>query len=319
MDFPISDLLDEDAGYHRLLSGIHPGGLNCPDCHHHDPVPIHRRHRQPVLDYRCGHCGRVFNAVTDTALQGLPYRPSTILLILRGLAQGVPTAPLARELNCDRGHVLALRHQLQELAYRFRDRRPLDDPVVEADELYQNAGEKGVPHLDPLDPPRRRGNPVPGPGSWDHDRPPVCGVVGRESGRLLLGVEHPAAGPAWQAGVRRATGPKATVNTDEGPGSSGLEALGRRHVTVCHAAGEWARDDDGDGIRAVHTNTSAGIWTGLRNFLRPFRGVNKIYLHQYAVIFQWGHNLKEVTGGFIRAWVGTAARRPGGAPLACPA
>jgi transposase-like protein len=317
MDFPIGDLLDEEACYHRLLSWIHPGGLTCPDCHQGDPLHIHRRHREPVLDYRCGHCGRVFNAFTGTALQGLHYRPSTILLILRGIAQGVSTAQLARELDCDRGHLLALRHKLQDSAYRFRDRLPLDDPVVEADELYQNAGEKGIPHRDPLDPPRRRANPVPGHGSWDHDRPPVCGVVGRDSGRLLLGVEHHADGPTLQAGVRRATWPKTTVNTDEWPGYSSLAGIGRRHVTVCHAAGEWARDDDGDGIREVHTNTSEGIWTGLRNFLRPFRGVNKFYLHQYVVIFQWGYNLKEVTGRFIRALLGLGALGDG-SPLRCP-
>jgi hypothetical protein len=40
-----------------------------------------------------------------------------------------------------------------------------------------------------------------------------------------------------------------------------------------------ARDDDGDGegIREVHINTSEGFWVGLRNFLRPFRGVNKVF------------------------------------------
>jgi len=49
-------------------------------------------------------------------------------------------------------------------------------------------------------------------------------------------------------------------------------------VTVCHTPGKrvWARDDDGDGIREVHVNTIEGLWTGLRNFLRPFRGVSKI-------------------------------------------
>jgi transposase len=317
MDFPIDDLLDEDACYHRLLTWIHLEGLSCPDCHRDDQLRIHRRNREPVVDYRCGHCGRVFNAFTGTALQGIHYRPSTILLILRGIAQGVPTAQLARELSCDRGHLLALRHRLQDLAFRLRHRLPLDDPVVEADELYQNAGEKGVPHLDPLDPPRRRANQMPGHGSWENDRPPVCGVVGRESGQLRLGVEHHADGPTLREGVRRATGPMTTVNTDEWPGYSGLPAVGRRHVTVCHAAGEWARDDDGDGIREVHNNTSEGIWTGLRNFLRPFRGVNKIYLYQYVVIFEWGYNLKRVTGEFIRALLGLAARR-GGSPLACP-
>jgi len=37
---------------------------------------------------------------------------------------------------------------------------------------------------------------------------------------------------------------------------------------VNHGAGEWARDDDGDGVREVHCDTMEGTWTGLRNFLR---------------------------------------------------
>ena len=50
-----------------------------------------------------------------------------------------------------------------------------------------------------------------------------------------------------------------------------------------------------------------GMWTGLRNFLRPFRGVSKWYLEMYVGIFQWGHAIKAVTGEFIRALLG---RRP---------
>ena len=71
---------------------------------------------------------------------------------------------------------------------------------------------------------------------------------------------------------------------------------------ICHAAGEWARDDDGDGVREVHNNTQEGIWTGLWNFLRPFRGVNKKY--QYVGIFEWGYNIKRATPEFIRAMLG---------------
>jgi transposase-like protein len=74
----------------------------------------------------------------------------------------------------------------------------------------------------------------------------------------------------------------------------------------CHAPGkrEWARDDDGDGIREVHNNTLEGIGTGLRNFLRPFRGVHEKYLDQYVAIFEWAHNLKTATVGFLRALLG---------------
>ena len=79
-----------------------------------------------------------------------------------------------------------------------------------------------------------------------------------------------------------------TVHTDEWQGYHSLPASGRRHATVSHAVHEWARDDDGDGIREVHCNTLEGLWTGLRNFLRPFRGENKKYLHQYVAMFEWG-------------------------------
>ncbi len=60
-----------------------------------------------------------------------------------------------------------------------------------------------------------------------------------------------------------------------------------------------ARVDDGDGIREVHCKTLEGLWTGLRNFLRPFRGVHKKFLATYTAIFEWAHNFKQITPGFL--------------------
>ena len=108
--------------------------------------------------------------------------------------------------------------------------------------------------------------------------------------------------------MRRPTGRGAMVYTDEWcgvrrrcPGTAGGT---RRSATSHH---EWARDDDGDGIREVHDNTLEGIWTGLRNYLRTFRGVNKEYLDQYVAIFQWAYNIKAVTPGFLRTLLGSSA------------
>ena len=312
MDFPISDLMDEAACYIKLVGWLHPDGLTCPRCRKGDRLHVHRRHRAPVLDYRCGHCRRVFNAFTATILHGTRRRPGELALIVRGFAQGVPTAQLARELDCDRSELLNLRHRLQDAAHRGRDRLPLEDRVVEADEAYQNAGEKGVPHLDPDDPPRRRANQAVGHGSWDNDRPPVCGVVGRDSGQVRLTVAEHSDGETLRQVVRRATWPMATVNTDEWQAYNRLPEIGRRHVTVCHSAGEWARDDDGDGIREVHDNTLEGLWTGLRNFLRLFRGVSKKYLYQYVALFEWGYNVKRATAEFLHALLGVKN------PTSCP-
>jgi len=145
MDFSLIDYLDEDACYTQLVALFHPDGLACPRCGVRQHLGIHRRHRAPVVDFQCGECGRVFNVFTGTALQGTHRPPSQVLMILHGITQGTPTAKMARELGCDRKELLTLRHRLQERARIGLDRNPLDDEVVEADEMYQNAGEKRDP------------------------------------------------------------------------------------------------------------------------------------------------------------------------------
>ena len=159
MDFPIIDLMDQPACYRRLLDLLHPGGLTCPRCGGgHDRYTVHRRRRcSPVVDYRCKGCRRVFNLFTGTAWQGARRSPAEVLLILRGFAQGVPTARLARELGVSRPHLLELRQEVQARAAAAAPAAPLPDDVVEADEMYQNAGEKRPPA------PRRR-RPAPAAG-----------------------------------------------------------------------------------------------------------------------------------------------------------
>jgi transposase-like protein len=147
MDFPILELMDEPACYQRLSDLLHPDGLTCPRCGGgRDRYTVHRRRDgSPVVDYRCRDCRRVFNLFTGTPWQGTHRTPARILLILRGFAQGTPTAELARELKASRRHLLELRHVVQARAAAAADRAPLPDDAVEADELYPNAGEKRRP------------------------------------------------------------------------------------------------------------------------------------------------------------------------------
>lgn len=143
MDFPISGLMDAGACYQFLVDTFHPDGLRCPGCRQADALSVHDRHRSPVLDYRCRHCGSVFNAFTGTPFQKTRRSPPQLVLILRGVCQGTPTAQLARELGCDRKQLLALRHKLQGLAERAAGRvGAVPGRTTEADEMFQNAGEK---------------------------------------------------------------------------------------------------------------------------------------------------------------------------------
>lgn len=134
----------------------------------------------------------------------------------------------------------------------------------------------------------------------------MAGVVGRESGQVRLEVIHHADRETLEDVAQRATTTGTQFYTDEWAAYNHLPQLGRPLAQVCHTPGrrEWARDDDGDGVREVHNNTLEGIWTGLRNFLRTFRGVSKWYLDQYVAIFQWAHNLKTATDEFLRALLG---------------
>jgi transposase-like protein len=166
--------------------------------------------------------------------------------------------------------------------------------------MFQNAGEKGTPPQDAEDLPRHRANNRRGLGTMANDRPPIQGVVGRTSGQIRLSVCENTQQRTIQPKVERATTYTATVYTDESSAYAHVRETGRTHHTVCHSQREYARDDDGDGVREVHCNTMEGIWTGLRNFLRPFRGVHKKYLAQYVAVFEWAHNLKTITAKFLR-------------------
>jgi transposase-like protein len=174
------DLMDQHACYARLVGLLHPDGLACPNCGARDRMGIHRRHRDPVIDYQCGGCGRVFNAFTKTPLQGIRRSPAQLLLILRGVAQAAPTAQMARELGCDRKHLLELRHRLQSNAALHLDRNPLGDAVIEADEAYVNAGEKRDPASRPGRPAAAAGQPTPRPR--DLRQRSAAGRRGRRAG-----------------------------------------------------------------------------------------------------------------------------------------
>jgi transposase-like protein len=114
--FPIHELMDEQKCYNYLLQILHRDGLKCPQGHSlpADQQP-HDRHRAPIVDYRCRACGAVFNLFTGTIWSGSRYTCVQIVLIVRGIAQGVPTARLAQELGIDRTHLLARRPAIQQL------------------------------------------------------------------------------------------------------------------------------------------------------------------------------------------------------------
>ena len=298
MDFPIVSLLDEERAQAWVLKHFHPQGLCCPGCQASVEEARHFRKTQTsgLQVYRCKGCQSVYNLYSGTVFAGTQFCPSQVVLLLRGISQGVSSSQLARELDITRQTVLSLRRKLQASAEKMQPQDALPDSETETDEMFQNAGEKGDPHRDASDPPRRRGNKRRGHGTYANDRPPIVGTKGRESGLLRLRLVQQTDSVTLSEHVHQFTLPTATVYTD---GWRGYNHIDRTRRIVYHKDGEWAKDADGDGIYETHTNTIEGVWTTLRNFLRPFRGVHKKFLAGYVAISEFIINLKSVTVDFI--------------------
>lgn len=105
---------------------------------------------------------------------------------------------------------------------------------------------------------------------------------------LLENVQQKTIEPIIKATIT----PGTLVNTDEYVIYEPLVVWGYRHKTVCHSAGEYARDEDGDGFFEVHVNTMEGFWSLLRSWLRPHRGISQEKLPLYLGFFEFVHNAR---------------------------
>ena len=116
---------------------------------------------------------------------------------------------------------------------------------------------------------------------------------------MLANVQQRTIQPIIAATV--ATG--ALIHPDEYDIYARLERWGYRHKSVCHAHGEYARDEDGDGFCEVHVNTLEGLWSLLRSWLRPHRGVSQDKLPVYLGFFQFVHDARRRGKSLLSALV----------------
>ena len=141
----------------------------------------------------------------------------------------------------------------------------------------------------------------------EKDKPPILGLiqrVGQVVLRLLPNVQQTTIKPVIAASVV----PGTLIHTDEYDIYARLPAWGYPHKTVCHARGEYARDEDGDGVCEIHVNTIEGFWSLLRSWLRPHRGISQDKLPFYLGFFQFVHNArrrgKALLGALVSGLVG---------------
>ena len=105
---------------------------------------------------------------------------------------------------------------------------------------------------------------------------------------MMANVQQKTIRPVIEASVAKG----ALVHTDEYDIYARLDDWGYGHEAVCHARGEYARDDDGDGSCEVHVDTTEGAWSLLRSWLRPHRGVPQEKLPLCLGLFQLVHDAR---------------------------
>jgi transposase-like protein len=140
IDFPIAELLDDSTCLLWLERHLHPDGLACPHCHRSERRLFRQQGAFPA--YRCRACDGYYTLLTNTVFEKTRQRPATLVLLLRGIAKGEPTARLARELGVSRKQLHTLRQRVQANLNATVPTGVMTGTAFEADELYQNAGEK---------------------------------------------------------------------------------------------------------------------------------------------------------------------------------
>mgnify|MGYP001796071281 FL=1 len=126
----------------------------------------------------------------------------------------------------------------------------------------------------------------------EKEKQPIFGMIqrgGEVVTRMLANVQQKTIQPIIQATVRAGT----LIYTDEYDIYARLETWGYTHKSVCHSAGEYARDENGDGFCEVHINTMEGFWSLLRSWLRPHRGISQEKLPIYLGFFEFVHNARK--------------------------
>jgi len=278
-----------------------PHGPRCPHCGEQDPQLLDADYRGGLGRWRCRVCaeagdpgeGGTFTPLTGTILDGMRIDIRTLWLIVGLFADGKASVETAREARVNRHTTDRLFRLLRAAIYQTRSLEPIvldPEDVAEFDEVYITTGLKG--HAGGLDlerEPRKRGLKRHGRGTWDSDRLPVFGLLCR-GGQIRLfvlrNVQTETIRPIVYQMVRRG----AKVYTDSYCIYHFLSRNGYQHRTVNHGTGEYALDLNGDGQCEVHCNTMECTWSWLRQMIRTYRGVSKVYLPLYVAHFEFLFN-----------------------------
>jgi transposase-like protein len=309
----INKLIDEAKCYDEIRKKRWPHGVRCPHCESNKIGKRGKNHRrQECRRYSCKHCGKRFDDLTGTIFMG-HHQPLSVwftFLYLMGL--NVSNQQIAEELGLNTSDGQAMAELLRGGIVQRRAKVRMKG-VVECDEVYVVAGHKGRPEkIKGRRGRRRRLKGAPGRGTLEKEKPPIFGMIERGGEVRIIMLEN-VQQHTIRPFIEETIEPGTVVNTDEYVIYDALPRWGYVRKSVCHSAGEYARDEDGDGFHEVHVNTMEGFWSLLRSWLRPHRGISQEKLPIYLGFFEFVHNVRRRGRALLGSLLDTLLQ-----PVACP-
>lgn len=161
------------------------------------------------------------------------------------------------------------------------DTPPIFSGPVEVDETYIGGQRKNQRlHIRKLYPPKR------GHGT---QKLPIIGILDRATGMVRIEVMVRKLDKVQVLGfVTRTTVAGACVFTDGFHYYRDLAALGYRHESIDHNAGEYVRGD-------VHTNGIEGFWGYMKRRMGTIGGMRRDRLGLFATELAWRYNNRRIT------------------------
>ena len=297
MQLNILEFIDEAKCCDYLREVKWSKGLKCPrsGSTHVRRDGTKGRHSN-IYHYECGEkgCGKKFDDRTGTIFSGSPQELKLWILVMWLISLNLSNSQVAQELNMC---IKVCSRMIEKLRIGIigKQTEPILSQEVEIDEVYVVAGHKGQPKKVKeagREGRRRRLKGARGRGTLKNEKPPILGMVQRGGElimRMLPNVKQVTIKPLIERYIAKET----CIYTDEYNIYNKLEHWNDEHKTVCHSKYEYARDEDGDGFYEVHVNTQEGIWSLLRSWLRPHRGISQQKLPLYIGFFQFSFNVKK--------------------------
>lgn len=291
----IQEVVDDGKCYEQIRAIRWPERVTCPHCR---GCKIKKRgfhsNQRARQRYRCRKCQKDFDDLSKTPLEGHHQPLKVWLLCLYFMGLNLSNRQIAQELELNQDDVQQMTSDLRQMVYARRNPVQLTGEV-EFDEVYLVAGHKGHPAIVrelERDGRRNRRKGARGRGTLAAEKPPIFGMIQR-SGALIIHMLPNVQQPTIQPLIQRYVQPGTLIYTDEYTIYSRLVGWGYAHKTVNHSQGEYARDEDGDDFHEVHTNTIEGVWSLLRSWLRPHRGISQEKLPFYLAFFEFVHNVRK--------------------------